>query len=238
MKNRNFYLNPYTPFGKLHNKGVTFILEKIEMHKKTPVEPEHIVIYAAEFMVAIENGFTNLDIAYDYTMNSSYRFYYKHIVETIKSLEDEDIFKKDSVEGINKYFIEDILGIQDYDETALKILINFEERIIDCNEKEINKDLLLIMIAIGKASIEYFAGPDYKGRKSIGGTAKDELSPLARFPWKNDVEGAYKGFASGGIGGLFMGNPLMGALMGALATSIADSTWAIVKERWLGRHFK
>lgn len=212
-------MNPYDVVGKIHNKGMDFVLSKL--HPDEEAKYEKIAELVSQFLVELTSKAKQED-NFNFIKDD---FVYGYIVvgKSFNLAATNSIAKLAKMAAFNEKqtcFIDALLNVSDklsldYEGT-LKVLMNIEEQILASDLTPEEKQIPLIVASVTKYSVKYYlhalnGNCDSNIKNFIDG----ELSRF-KFPWKADGKGAI----GGAIGGIGTG-VVIGAIGGAIGGSIA-----------------
>lgn len=213
-------MNPYDVVGKIHNKGMDFVLSKLNPDDEPKYEK--VTELVSQFLVELtskekqEDSFNPIkdDFVYGYiAVGKSFNLSAIHsIVELNKMAQFNDK---------QTCFINALLNVSDslsldY-EATLKVLMNIEEQILASDLTPQEKEIPLIVASITKYSVKYYLHAINSGCGShkVEDFVDGDLAKF-KFPWKADGKGAI----GGAIGGIGTG-VVLGAIGGAIGGSVA-----------------
>jgi hypothetical protein len=214
-------MNPYDAIGKAHNKGLDFVVEKLNPQEE--IKHERIVELVSQYLVSLRTNDEHKDGCTD--MKEDFIFGYVGVGKTMNIVSKyslEELMVKGEFTAKQKCFLEAILNVseeRDLDrEGTLKILLNIEEQILasDLTPKEL--EVPLIVVSVAKYSVKYFMEQMNNDESEWKNFINGDLSNF-RWPWKKDGKGAIGGALGGVTGGV--GGVILGAIGGALGNSIA-----------------
>jgi len=214
-------MNPYDAIGKAHNKGLDFIVEKL--NPQEDIKQERIVELVSQFLVSLR---TNED-AKDDCSSKKFDFILGYVgvgkvMNMLTQKSNAELIESGAFSAKQKCYLEAILEVskeRDLDrDGTLKILMNIEEQILlsDLTPQEL--EVPLIAVSVAKYSVKYFM-EQIKNDKSEWKNFIDGDLAKFRWPWKADGKGAIGGALGGVAGGV--GGVILGAIGGALGGSIA-----------------
>ena len=216
-------MNPYDAIGKAHNKGLDFIVEKLNPQEE--IKYERIVELVSDYLVSLRTNEKHEDGCSD--MKEDFIFGYVGIGKTMNLLATTSIvelMKKAQFNQKQICFIDSVLNVsddRDLDrEGTLKILLNIEEQMLKSDLTPQELEVPLITVSIAKYSVSYFMEQIKNDKSEWRNFIKEDLAKF-KWPWKADGKGAVGG-ALGGIGG-GPGGVILGGIGGALGSSIASA---------------
>ncbi|PHQ85479.1 MAG: hypothetical protein COB65_02920 [Thalassobium sp.] len=213
-------MNPYDAIGKAHNKGLDFIVEKLNPQEE--IKYERIVELASDYLVSLKTGGKHEDCN---DMKEDFIFGYVAVGKTMNLLSSYSTKELMTMGEFNQKqicFIESVLNVSDERdldrEGTLKILMNIEEQMLksDLTAKEL--EIPLITVSIAKYSVKYFMEQIKSGKSEWINFLGKDLAKL-KWPWKADGKGAVGGALGGIAGGA--GGVILGGIGGALGSSVA-----------------
>ena len=214
-------MNPYDAIGKAHNKGLDFIVEKLNPQEE--IKHERIVELVSQYIVSLKADEEHKDGCTD--MKEDFIFGYVGIGKTMNLISKysvSELIEQGKFSEKQKCFLESILNVseeRDLDrEGTLKILLNIEEQILNSDLTPKELEVPLIVVSVAKYSVKYFM-EQIKNDKSEWKNFIDGDLPKFRWPWKADGKGAIGGALGGAAGGI--GGVILGGVGGALGSSIA-----------------
>lgn len=252
------YLFAYNHIGRLHNEGITYVMEKLTADKPPEkVTRQKILELVAEYMYLIDC--CNADINEFIPQGSKvskikYVLYIEFLVNLQTSLKGKSVtnlIKQPDFNAESLTIMEMIInGALDIDEStvnsdmdlqipAVEMLKYLEKKVIEGNITENEKRISGTFLAVSRASIDY--GKNVLGNKilkdrheSVNALA-EEITPAPnneqkkfRWSWKADAEGAIGGLISGGISGALAG-PAGVAVNGLLGAVGGSISNSIIK---------
>ncbi|MCB9335833.1 MAG: hypothetical protein H6586_06770 [Flavobacteriales bacterium] len=213
-------MNPYDVVGKVHNKGMDFVLSKLNPDDEAKYEK--ITELVSQFLVELtskeeqenSSNFIKDDFVYGYiAVGKTFNLV---AINSIVELNKMAAFNEKQACFINALLnVSDKLSL-DYEGT-LKVLMNIEEQILASDLTPEEKQIPLIVASITKYSVKYYLhalSSDCASHK-IADFIDGDLSSF-KFPWKADGKGAI----AGAIGGIGTG-VVIGAIGGAIGSSVA-----------------
>lgn len=220
MENKLIISNPYKSVGMLHNKGVDFIITKLDPKK---FSIENVIDFNSQYLQDVEGNLAK----------SNYLKWYEFTASQLNAIEQipfNEFIREGKISKEASFFINEILDISsDFDyPTTLKVLLNIEENILFSEMAPTEKQYALLCVAVAKESVNYWIeqlkNPQTPWKPFIDGDIKS-----FSWPWRKDAQGAVQGAVSGAIsGGIAGGLPGagVGALVGALAGCVSASVGA------------
>lgn len=213
---KNTVMNPYDVIGKVHNKGLDFVVEKLNSQEE--IKKERIVELVSQYLVSITGKENHEDDCTD--MNQDFILGYVCVGESLNLITTnsiKELIEKGEFTEKQKCFIETILTVSEDRaldrEGTLKILLNIEEQILASNLTSKELKVPLTMVSIAKYSVKYFMDQINNDASEWKNFIDGDLSKF-RWPWKADALGALTG-AGGGIIGI-----VGGALGGSIASAL------------------
>ena len=214
-------MNPYDAIGKAHNKGLDYIVERLNPQEE--IKYERIVELVSDYLVSLRTSEKHEDDCPD--MKEDFIFGYVGVGKTMNLLATTSIVELMKKAGFNQKqicFIDSVLNVSEERaldrEGTLKILMNIEEQMLKSDLTPQELEVPLITVSIAKYSVNYFI-EQMKDRESKWRSfIKSDLAKF-RWPWKADGKGAVAG-SLGGIGG-GIGGVILGGIGGALGGSVA-----------------
>lgn len=215
-------INPYDVVGKAHNKGLDYVVEKLNAQEDIKIE--RVVELVSQYIASLR-GEAHSDECKD--IKEDFIFGYVAIgraLNMMSSYSVKELLQKGEFNEKQKCFVESILNVSEDRaldrEGTLKILLNIEEQILasDLSEKELQIPLLTVSIA--KYSVKYFIEQMKNDGSEWKNFIEGDLSNF-RWPWKADGKGAVTGAIGGITGGA--GGVIIGALAGAIGGSVASA---------------
>ncbi|GAB4404119.1 MAG: hypothetical protein Fur0028_16490 [Bacteroidales bacterium] len=220
MENKQIISNPYKSVGVLHNKGVDFIITKLDPKK---FSIENVIDFNSQYLQDVEGNLAK----------SNYLKWYEFTANQLNGLEQiqfSEILREGKLSKEATFYINEILEISvDFDyETIIKVLSNIEENILYSEMTQFEKQLPLLCVAVAKESVNYWI-EQLKNPQSPWKPFYDGPLAKAAWPWRADAKGAVQGAVSGAISGSITGaGALVGAGVGALAGGVSASVGAFL----------
>lgn len=209
-------MNPYDAIGKAHNKGLDFVVEKLNPQEE--IKYERIVELVSQYLASIKSKETHEDGCTD--IKEDFIIGYVNVGKSLNlsaTVSIKELIHQGKFSEKQICFIEAILNVseeRDLDrEGTLKILMNIEEQILASGLTSQELEIPLMMVSVAKYSVKYFMD-QIKDDKSEWKNFIDGDLAKFRFPWKADALGALTG-AGGGLIGV-----IGGALGGSLAAAL------------------
>lgn len=217
MENKQIISNPYKSVGLLHNKGLDFIITKLNPKK---FSIDNVIDLNSQYLQDVEGNFSKANYLKWFEFTASQ-------LNAIEQIPFNEFITEGKISKEASFFINEILGMSgDFDyPTVLKVLLNIEENILFSEISATDKQYPLLCVAVAKESVNYWIGqlnnPQTPWKPFISGNIKS-----FSWPWRADAQGAVQGAVSGAItGGIAGGLPGAGAgaLVGALAGCVSAS---------------
>lgn len=214
-------LNPYDVSGKAHNKGLDFVIERL--NAQDVMKAERGVDLISQFLESLKDEHSHQrhdECNSNHSSNEAMINHYIAVGNAVNMLAlhpVNELVERSKLSEKQNCFVQAILNVSeerdlDY-EGSLKILLNIEEQILASDLSAEELQLPLIMVSIAKYSVKYWMEQinceDSKWKKFVGG----DLAAF-KFPWKADAIGAMTGIGGGLIGSL--GGAIGGSLAAAL----------------------
>jgi len=213
--------NPYREIGLLHNEGLDFVVKKL--NSQTDSSQEDIFKATGEFLQTVFDSKSKIEFA----RNCSIIAKTQNLLELTSF---DEVLKNAGVTEKGACFINNMLSLSDALEAQiiLEMIKNIESTILDSDISQEKKELPLMAVAVGRASVEYWIDQIESRTTPWKPFIDDEDIRLFKWPWRKDAEGAVGGAISGAISGL--GNPLS-ILGGAVGGALFESTLAIFSKK-------
>ncbi len=214
-------LNPYDVLGKAHNKGLDYVIERL--NSQDEMKPERGVDLISQFLESLKDEHSHQrydECNNNHGSNESMINHYIAVGNCVNMLAIHpvsELVKRSPIKENQKCLVEAILNVSDemnldY-EGSLKILMNIEDRILASDLSEEDLQLPLIMVSIAKYSVKYWMEQIACDNSKWKNFVEGDLSKF-KFPWKADAVGALTGVGGGVIGSL--GGAIGGSLAAAL----------------------
>ncbi|MEN0046549.1 MAG: hypothetical protein AAF806_05800 [Bacteroidota bacterium] len=255
------FVNAHYGMAQLHNRGLDEIAAIINNHESQIRNLKRNIIGTCASFVSMLDCVCQEHIQYRNDNNDigkiplphhskNYIEYYQHIGYTLEITDYysiNEICQAGEYPDSTNYFIEDIfsLGSEPSVDDIIGLLDKIEVRVIENDRSTVDKDLLLKVLAIGKASANYFHDKmterqEIEEKQEV--EEKDEWSKLkeekkkGKFELKEVVKDDMKGVFTKGIGSLVedafaVGESLlMKGVTGTLASTLGNSAWSVGKQ--------
>lgn len=214
-------LNPYDVLGKAHNKGLDFVMERLNSSDK--MKAERGVDLISQFMESLkdEHSHQRQDACSgNHGNNETMINHYIAVGNAVNRLAIHpvnELVQKSKLTEKQNCFIQSILNVSDemaldY-EGSLKILQNIEEQILASDLTAEELQLPLSMVSIAKYSVKYWMEQISSDNSKWKNFVEGDLAAF-KFPWKADALGAMTGIGGGVIGAV--GGAIGGSLAAAL----------------------
>jgi len=205
-------MNPYDAIGKVHNKGLDFVIEKLNPQEE--IKYERIVELVSQYIVSLKTNEPHKEDCTD--MKEDFIFGYVGIGKSLNLIATKsisEIMLEHKFNEKQKCFMDAILNVsedRDLDrEGTLKILLNIEEQMFNADLTPQELEIPFMCSSIAKYSVKYFMEQISNDNSEWKNFISGDLAKF-KWPWKEDALGALGGLSGG----------LLGAIGGAIAGSL------------------
>ena len=212
-------MNPYDAIGQAHNKGMDFVIGKLNSQEE--IKYERIVELVSQYLASLRSKGTHESDCLE--MNEEFILGYVSVGNTLNLLSTystEELLEKGKYNKEQICLMESILNVSEERaldrEGTIKILQNIEEQILASDLTPEEAKVPLILASIAKYSVSYWMEQIKNDSSEWKSFIDGDLAKL-KWPWKADALGALTG-AGGGIIGV-IGGALGGSLAAALGLS-------------------
>lgn len=207
-------MNPYDAIGKVHNKGLDFVVERLNPQEE--IKHERIVELVSQYLVSLKANEVHNDDCTD--MKEDFIYGYVAVGKTLNLMTTKSIKEVMQERELNEKqmcFIESIVNVSEERaldrEGTLKILMNIEEQMLASDLTPRELEVPLMTVSIAKYSVNYFIEQIKNDKSEWKNFINGDLAKF-KWPWKKDAIGALTGAAGGIIGAI---GGAIGASLGA-----------------------
>jgi hypothetical protein len=230
------FVNPFEFVGDIHNEGLAFVIKNADLKKGNNLTIQDVCGLTSMFMISNTNyNFLNYD-------SEKYKELGEKLSVNLLERKMDPTASRLLQEGTkeNQYLIKirSVFNSINFNDTiaSFKRIMKLEKEIWASAITEKEKDILLIMSAVGKHSFSYWKRnltefKDYSGSKNDKDwqTIKIELLQA-------DMEGALCGLIAGGIYGGIVGSALLpgvGTITAAIVEGVQGASYgAVINSCW------